>query len=557
MLSKTRSLLIFRKSLFARNVAASLSTKPPTPPPHHTGDGIDFSDLKLSLGKKSNFELVRSAMIFGVCRIPWIVTHSEMLLKTSYKLLGETITNIALRMTFFGHFCAGENEDDIRPAVNRLEDNGIGSILDYAAESDTSGDGETAAATPAPSVRPDVPLGEFDPKAETIVEGPLVQSRTYNYTNEEQCDQYMKIFENCIRSVKAVSPTGFAAIKVTALGDPALLERMSVSIIELQKLFLKFDNDGTGTVTREKFMVAYNNFFIGGEDVDVVFNNLDTDRDGEVDYIEWTNNIVIEDLYKLTSLCRVGSTLAAATLDEEERYMVKRMRARLYRLGRLAEELGVRVFIDAEHSYFQPAIDNLTVDLMKRFNVKYPAIYGTYQMYLKDSHHRLFTDLERARKGDYKFALKLVRGAYMIMERQRTSMAGLPDIIFEDIEGTHANYDQSVDDLLRRIAAGQDLEVMLATHNQASIEKAVNTMTELQLNPDRRIYFGQLLGMSDHLTYGLGRSGYKAYKYVPYGKIKEVMPYLLRRAQENSGMLGGAVNEMNLVKKELLRRMFG
>lgn len=468
-----------------------------------------------------------------------------MLLRNSYKFLGEPLTNAVLRLTFFGHFCAGENEDDIRPAVQRLEQNGIGSILDYAAESDSAEDDSTAV--------PEAP----DLGADSLVKGPLVQSRTFDFTTEEQCDKYMKIFENCIRSVKAVSPEGFAAIKITALGDPALLERMSVSIVELHKLFMKFDVDQTGVVTRDQFMAAYSKFFVGGEDVSIVFDNFDTDKDGHVDYIEWTNNIVIEDLYKLTNLCRVTSTLAEATLVEEEREMVRRMRARLYHLGSLAEELGVRVFIDAEHSYFQPAIDNLTVDLQKRYNVKYPAIYGTYQMYLKDSYNRLVTDLERARKGKYKFALKMVRGAYMVMERQRTASANLPDIIFPDIEGTHANYDNSVKELFHRIADGQDLEVMLATHNQPSIEKAVQLMAELQLPPDRRIYFGQLLGMSDHLTYGLGKSGYKAYKYVPYGTVKEVMPYLIRRAQENSGMLGGAVNEINLVKKELWRRISG
>lgn len=477
--------------------------------------------------------------------MPWLVENAHSLISYSYKIFGDSITNAVLKKTFFGHFCAGENEDDIRPTVKLLEANGIGSILDYAAESDAAEE-ESPKKTEVQNVDTIV-----------VVKGPLVQSRTYDFTTEAACDKYMSIFENCIRSVKAVSPTGFAAIKVTALGDPALLERMSVAIVELHKLFMKFDSDQTGVVTRDQFTVAYNKFFLGGEDVDVIFDSMDTDKDGDVDYIEWTNNIQIEDLYKLTSLCRVSGALAAATLTEVEREMVKRMRGRLYRLASLAQELGVRVFIDAEHSYFQPAIDNLTVDLQKRYNTTYPAVYGTYQMYLKNSRNRLFTDLERARKGNYKFALKVVRGAYMVMERQRAAAAGLPDIIFPTIEDTHANYNEAVKELLHRIAAGQDVEVMLATHNQASIESAVATMAELKLSPDCGVYFGQLLGMSDHLTYGLGKSGFKAYKYVPYGTVKEVMPYLIRRAQENSGMLGGAVNEINLVKRELSRRLKG
>ena len=113
-----------------------------------------------------------------------------------------------------------------------------------------------------------------------------------------------------------------------------------------------------------------------------------------------------------------------AALDANEVKLVKQMRERIYKLAKLAKDLGVRLMIDAEHTYFQPAIDNITVDLAKKYNNDYPVIFSTYQMYLKDSRQRLKTDIERAKKGNYKFAAKLVRGAYMVLERQRAKDLG-------------------------------------------------------------------------------------------------------------------------------------
>lgn len=464
--------------------------------------------------------------------------NAESMLKKSYKIFGESITSGVLKLSFFGHFCAGEDPESIRPTIKRLEVSGVGSILDYAAEADVE-DQPSSNASGGPPQK----------------EQQLVQSRTYDYTTEQMCDKHLAIFESCIRAVKSVSPSGFAAIKCTALGDPRLLERMSTAIVELHNLFEKFDVDKTGRITKDQFMSAYNQFFTDGADARDKFEHFDIEKDGFVDYIDWTNSLVIEDLHTLTSKCRQSAALAKATLTPEEREMVKRMRGRLDKLASLAQELGVRVMIDAEHSYFQPAIDNMTVDLQKKYNKTYPAVFGTYQMYLRDSKKRLFLDIDRARKGNYMFAAKLVRGAYMVLERARSASLGLPDIIFPELQGTHDNYNSGVDDILHRIAAGEKIELMLASHNQESVERAVSTMARLGIPPNKGVYFGQLLGMSDHLTFALGRSGYQAYKYVPYGRVHEVMPYLVRRAQENSGLLGGASQDLGLIAAEIRRRL--
>ncbi|KAI9020605.1 proline dehydrogenase [Hyaloraphidium curvatum] len=496
----------------------------------------DFNDARESFAAKSLRDLVRARAVFRLSQVRPLVANADRLVRAAYSVLGTRITNALLRWSFFGHFCAGEDVNSIRPTVQFLERNGIGSILDYAAESDLE---EEDAEPPAPQ----------SPAAAGV------QCRVYDYKDEELCDAHAATFEACIRAVHDVSPTGFAAIKITALGNPLLLKRMSVALVELRKLFQRFDVDGTGHVTREQFLQAYARIFVSG-DAAALFDELDVDKDGMVDYIEWSNKLVLEELHNLTSHCREKGPLSQAVLDPEERSLLARMRERADRLASLAQQLGVRLMIDAEHTYFQPAIDNITVDLARKYNRAFPAVFGTYQMYLRDSLGRLRTDIERAQKGGYWFAAKLVRGAYVALEREYAAENGLEDPIWPNIADTHANYDSGVAEVLKRMAAGEKVEVMIASHNQRSVEKAIALVRDLGMGPGNGVYFGQLLGMADNLTFPLGHAGYKAYKYVPYGKVNEVMPYLIRRAQENSDALGGAGKELKMLRTEIRRRIF-
>lgn len=566
----------FRKSKINIRLSCQLGRKLSTTPLRPVGttdarnSSIDFNDAKNSFKNKTTSDLLRSYVVFSICQTRFIVKHSETLLKLSYAVLGKNITNIALKSSFFSHFCAGENEILIKPTVQYLNANGVGSILDYASESDVQEESESA--------------NDKSPEIATK-QKQNVQCRVYDYKDEVLCDAHAKTFRDCIQAVHNVSPTGFAAIKCTALGNPKLLETVSTAITELKKLFQKFDEKNTGFVTRDQFRKAYSTFFVGGN-VDEIFGTLDMDHNDSVDYIEWTNGFAVDELHKLTNLCRETGPLKRAILDENERLLFQQMRKRIFSLAELAKSLNVRLMIDAEHTYFQPAIDYITRDLAKNFNKEYPVIFGTYQMYLKDSRDRLFTDIERANQGGYKFAAKLVRGAYMQLERERAKQLGMwfpllysynknisvniisyfciiiilvgyEDPIQPSLDATHANYNACLQAMIERIKAGSSLEIMIASHNQKSVELAIDTMRKLQLPPSSSVYFGQLLGMSDHISFSLGKAGYKAYKYVPYGKVEEVMPYLLRRAQENSDALGGAKKELKMVQSELARRIFG
>eukprot|EP00389_Voromonas_pontica_P000555 GDKH01000819.1.p1 GENE.GDKH01000819.1~~GDKH01000819.1.p1 ORF type:complete len:400 (-),score=53.28 GDKH01000819.1:25-1224(-) len=349
---------------------------------------LNFSDTAFAFRSMSTAELVRAYFVFKACLIPPLVKHSETCIRFSYRILGDSLTDWFLRKTFFGLFCAGQDTESIGPTVRRLERSGIGSILDYAAEAD---------------------IGEEDSVMPPTEEEQKIKVRVYDYVDESECDARKKIFERCIRSSHAVSSHGFAAIKCTALGPPVLIERMSTAITELRNLFNKFDDNNDGTVNKDEFRRAYKQYFEGTEeDVERIFKQMDVDNDNTIDYVAWSNTLRLEDLHKLTDFCKERGPLAKATLGPEERKLLFNMRARIHELAELASDLGVSLMIDAEHTYFQPGIDNIATSLMRRHNRDRPVIFGTYQMYLKDGRQRLTQDLERAKEGGYIFAAKIV-----------------------------------------------------------------------------------------------------------------------------------------------------
>ena len=160
--------------------------------------------------------------------------------------------------------------------------------------------------------------------------------------------------------------------------------------------------------------------------------------------------------------------------------------------------------------------------------------------------------MARARKHGYRFAFKAVRGAYMVQEEKRAAERGYPNPIHDDIMATHENYDRVV----REALENHDMtSLMIASHNVDSIRKAAEEMARLGIDSkEGEVFFGQLLGMCDQVTLGLGRRGYRVYKYLPYGPIDEVVPYLIRRAEENSDVMGSVSRDKAVLYAELRRR---
>ena len=319
-------------------------------------------------------------------------------------------------------------------------------------------------------------------------------------------------------------------------------------------------------ITRQRCLfLNHSQIFNEGEalerKIENILNILDPYNIDAVDYIAWSKLLTPSDLPKLTAYCKEVGPLALATPSQEEIKLYDNLEKRLITLAEEAYISGVRLFIDAEHLKFQPAIDNLVFNLQQKYNAKektdIPIVFSTYQCYLKDTPQRMVTDLERAKRYSYHFAAKLVRGAYMIHEKERAKLLGYSSPIHDTIGDTHACYDEAVEYLLRYQSQNNvKLEIMCATHNQASIEKAIILMNELHIQESSNtVHFAQLYGMSDNLTYTLGKNGFRAYKYLPYGLVHEVMPYLMRRAQENRGMLDGGSKEIDLLYREFRRRL--
>lgn len=222
------------------------------------------------------------------------------------------------------------------------------------------------------------------------------------------------------------------------------------------------------------------------------------------------------------------------------------------KLIKKAATQNVKLFIDAEHSWIQPAIDWVAEDLMREFNKDKVVVFTTVQMYRHDRLVYIENLIQKAIKNDFKIGVKLVRGAYMELERERAKEKGYEDPIQPSKEATDSDYDKALDLMFDRL---DQVSFCVGTHNQKSIQYAVDKMMLNGLEvDDSRVYFSQLYGMGDNLTYPLAKKGFNVSKYLPYGPVKTVMPYLVRRAQENTSIQGQTSRELRLLQKEQERR---
>ncbi|MDX5347166.1 MAG: proline dehydrogenase family protein [Hymenobacteraceae bacterium] len=239
-------------------------------------------------------------------------------------------------------------------------------------------------------------------------------------------------------------------------------------------------------------------------------------------------------------------------LNADERAAFERLRARVNQICERAEERNVRIFIDAEESWFQDTIDNLAYEMMEKYNRKKAIVYNTYQLYRHDRLDVLKQDYQDAVRGNYFLGAKLVRGAYMEKERRVADQKGYPSPINPDKPASDNLFDEALRYCVKHI---DWISFCAGTHNEKSTFLLMELMEEAGIAPgDERIYFAQLYGMSDNISFNLAKAGYNVAKYVPYGPVESVMPYLFRRAQENTAIAGQSSREFNLIKKEMDRR---
>lgn len=242
----------------------------------------------------------------------------------------------------------------------------------------------------------------------------------------------------------------------------------------------------------------------------------------------------------------------AKPLSESEQFSAKRAYERFQRVAQKAKDLGLSVMIDAEESWVQEAVDRWVEALMKEWNTERPVVYHTIQLYRKDRLRYLKLLHQKAEQERYFLGIKLVRGAYLEKERERAKHFSYPSPIHETKQDTDRDFDEALMFCMEHL---DRIAVFSGTHNEHSTRLLVKAMDQASLRRnDERIVFAQLLGMSDHLTYNLARSGFRVMKYVPYGPVKAVIPYLARRAQENTSITGQMTRELAMLRKELNRR---
>jgi proline dehydrogenase len=260
-------------------------------------------------------------------------------------------------------------------------------------------------------------------------------------------------------------------------------------------------------------------------------------------------------VFKVTGLARFDLLVkvsANQTLTENEKQEWQRVKDRVSKICRSAHESNQKLFIDAEESWIQPAIDDLANENMAINNKEKVIVHNTFQMYRHDRLNYLDETIKNGKANGYHVGAKLVRGAYMEKERSRAQEMGYQSPIQTNKENTDKDYNSALKLCIENVNM---IGLCAGTHNENSSLYLVELMQEKNITPsDQRIYFSQLFGMSDHISYNLSLSNYNVAKYVPYGPVKEVLPYLIRRAQENTSVKGQTGRELNLIMKEKQRR---
>lgn len=284
------------------------------------------------------------------------------------------------------------------------------------------------------------------------------------------------------------------------------------------------------------------------------FNNTFIKLEGVIDIAIHEDSIPFT-VFKPTSIGEFSiyhkkSSNKELTIEEIKKWT--NIKKRFTSLCQKASNHKLPLLIDAEESWMQNSADELIESLMQTFNTEKTIVFNTLQMYRKDRLPYLKKLKQKAEKNNFKVGIKLVRGAYMEKENERATEKNYESPICINKVETDKNFNNALEYILQNLTF---FEVFIGTHNEKSCYKAIELMEHLKIEKDdNRIWFSQLYGMSDHISFNLANEGYNVAKYLPFGPVKDVMPYLLRRAKENTSVKGQTTRELGLLKKEHNRR---
>ncbi|GMV78336.1 MAG: proline dehydrogenase [Chitinophagaceae bacterium] len=301
-------------------------------------------------------------------------------------------------------------------------------------------------------------------------------------------------------------------------------------------------------------------YAVEGKQGENIFDNNTDEFIRVINYAATQTNIPFISV-KITGIARFD---LLATLDEAPRLRSgihdheaetsewNKVKDRLYAICATAAEKNIGVLIDAEESWIQDPVDRVTIEMMAEFNKEKPIVYNTIQLYRHDRLEFLKLSHKIAQQQQFILGIKLVRGAYMEKERARANNHNYPCPIQKNKEATDNDFNAAVTYCIDNIAT---ISTIVASHNEASNMLAYDLLIQKNISLNHKhIHFSQLYGMSDNITFNLAQAGCNVSKYLPFGPIKDVIPYLMRRAQENSSVIGQTNRELVLIKRELKRR---
>jgi proline dehydrogenase len=320
-----------------------------------------------------------------------------------------------------------------------------------------------------------------------------------------------------------------------------------------------------GGVTEEDCMPIIDNMYNNGN----VHSVLDYSVEGQDQEVSFDG--ALEKILKIINFCEEKQSIPYAvfkpsgfgrfelyqkiseekTLTQKEEEEWNRVVARFHKVCKVAIQKDVPLLIDAEESWMQKAADELIEELMEIYNKEKAIVFNTLQMYKHDRMDYLKTLHAKAKEKGFYIGMKVVRGAYMEKERERAEEKGYPSPICADKQATDLNYDTCIKYMMDH----PKMALFAGTHNEDSSYLLMNLAKKHDIKEnDNRLWFGQLFGMSDHISYNLAKQGYNVAKYLPFGPVRDVMPYLIRRAEENTSVSGQTSRELNLLKTERKRR---
>jgi proline dehydrogenase len=296
-------------------------------------------------------------------------------------------------------------------------------------------------------------------------------------------------------------------------------------------------------------------YSVEGKEEEAEFDHAVPEFIKAIEYAATQQNIPFVPI-KITGFARFSlleKIHAGAKLDVNETAEWARVEQRIDKICGTAARCKSMILIDAEESWIQKPVDDLSDAMMEKYNVKDAlVVFNTFQMYRHDRLIFLKESLRRAQERNYLLGAKIVRGAYMEKERRRAEENGYPSPIQPDKQSTDRDYDAAVTYCIEHLGS---TALFIGTHNEQSCFKATEQLLQRNIAPENNhVYFSQLYGMSDNITFNLADAGFNVSKYLPYGPVKDVIPYLMRRAQENTSVAGQTGRELSLIKKEMKRR---